>query len=69
MKSMAECYGSSTRHVNADGLMHLQGEVVSICPCSGDNTFVYLQKRNRYGSSTHVTVDGFMPLQEELISI
>lgn len=48
MKSMAECYGSSTRHLNADGLMLLQGEVVSICPCSGDNTFVYLHKRNHW---------------------
>jgi hypothetical protein len=42
MKSMAECYGSSTGHVNADSLMLLQGEVLSICPCSSDNTFVYL---------------------------
>ncbi len=51
MTSMGECYGSSTRHVNTDYFMALQGEVVSIYPCSSDNTFVYLHKRNQWGDA------------------
>jgi hypothetical protein len=51
MKSMGECYGSSTRHVNTDDFMPLQGEVVSIYPCSSDNTFASLHKRNHWGDA------------------
>ncbi len=62
VKSMGECYGSSTRHVNTTGFMPLQGEVVPIYPCSSDNTSVYLHKRNQWGDAMVVPPDKSMPL-------